>query len=108
MPRLVQSRFCEASLRKSYALHRARDTVTPPAPRSPAHGRRGAPSRARRGESGNRGRIRRARAIPRCDRAGGRTAEKYHTGQLRKSGDAYITHPLAVATILAELGMTAV
>ncbi|WP_405059904.1 bifunctional (p)ppGpp synthetase/guanosine-3',5'-bis(diphosphate) 3'-pyrophosphohydrolase [Kribbella sp. NBC_01505] len=36
-----------------------------------------------------------------------RTAEKYHTGQLRKSGDAYITHPLAVATILAELGMTA-
>ncbi|WP_199237348.1 RelA/SpoT family protein [Kribbella antiqua] len=36
-----------------------------------------------------------------------RTAERYHTGQLRKSGDAYITHPLAVATILAELGMTA-
>ncbi|MBB5977602.1 GTP pyrophosphokinase [Kribbella solani] len=35
-----------------------------------------------------------------------RTAEKYHTGQMRKSGDAYITHPLAVATILAELGMT--
>ena len=34
-----------------------------------------------------------------------RTAEHYHTGQLRKSGDAYITHPLAVATILAELGM---
>ncbi|WP_350281695.1 bifunctional (p)ppGpp synthetase/guanosine-3',5'-bis(diphosphate) 3'-pyrophosphohydrolase [Kribbella sp. HUAS MG21] len=36
-----------------------------------------------------------------------RTAEKYHAGQMRKSGDAYITHPLAVATILAELGMTA-
>ncbi|MFF0345700.1 RelA/SpoT family protein [Kribbella sp. NPDC004875] len=36
-----------------------------------------------------------------------RTAERYHTGQMRKSGDAYITHPLAVATILAELGMTA-
>ena len=34
-----------------------------------------------------------------------RTAAHYHTGQLRKSGDAYITHPLAVATILAELGM---
>ncbi|MCW2810366.1 MAG: bifunctional (p)ppGpp synthetase/guanosine-3,5-bis(diphosphate) 3-pyrophosphohydrolase [Friedmanniella sp.] len=35
-----------------------------------------------------------------------RTAEKHHAGQLRKSGDAYITHPLAVTTILAELGMT--
>ncbi|MET1007830.1 MAG: HD domain-containing protein, partial [Propionibacteriaceae bacterium] len=35
-----------------------------------------------------------------------RTAERYHRGQLRKSGDAYITHPLAVTTILAELGMT--
>ncbi|MFL6026695.1 MAG: HD domain-containing protein, partial [Friedmanniella sp.] len=35
-----------------------------------------------------------------------RTAEQAHAGQLRKSGDAYITHPLAVTTILAELGMT--
>ncbi|HEX8508461.1 MAG TPA: bifunctional (p)ppGpp synthetase/guanosine-3',5'-bis(diphosphate) 3'-pyrophosphohydrolase, partial [Propionibacteriaceae bacterium] len=35
-----------------------------------------------------------------------RTAEQHHRGQLRKSGDAYITHPLAVTTILAELGMT--
>ena len=33
-------------------------------------------------------------------------AERAHQGQRRKSGDAYITHPLAVATILAELGMT--
>ncbi len=34
------------------------------------------------------------------------TAERLHQGQWRKSGDAYITHPLAVTTILAELGMT--
>ncbi len=34
------------------------------------------------------------------------TAERAHRGQLRKSGDAYITHPIAVATILADLGMT--
>ena len=33
------------------------------------------------------------------------TAEIAHQGQLRKSGDPYITHPLAVTTILAELGM---
>ena len=35
-------------------------------------------------------------------------AELKHRGQLRKSGDPYITHPLAVTTILAELGMTPV
>ncbi|MEV7552122.1 bifunctional (p)ppGpp synthetase/guanosine-3',5'-bis(diphosphate) 3'-pyrophosphohydrolase [Amycolatopsis sp. NPDC089917] len=33
------------------------------------------------------------------------TAEELHREQRRKSGDPYITHPLAVATILAELGM---
>ncbi|MGW5072219.1 RelA/SpoT family protein [Rhodococcus sp. NPDC004095] len=32
-------------------------------------------------------------------------AEERHAHQSRKSGDPYITHPLAVATILAELGM---
>jgi GTP diphosphokinase / guanosine-3',5'-bis(diphosphate) 3'-diphosphatase len=32
-------------------------------------------------------------------------AEEKHREQRRKSGDPYITHPLAVSTILAELGM---
>ena len=32
-------------------------------------------------------------------------AEERHADQLRRSGDPYITHPLAVANILAELGM---
>jgi GTP diphosphokinase / guanosine-3',5'-bis(diphosphate) 3'-diphosphatase len=32
-------------------------------------------------------------------------AARLHRGQDRKSGDPYITHPLAVTTILAELGM---
>ncbi len=32
-------------------------------------------------------------------------ASHAHEGQLRKSGDAYITHPVAVAQILAELGL---
>ena len=33
------------------------------------------------------------------------TAERLHDGVYRKSGDPYITHPLAVATIAAEIGM---
>lgn len=33
------------------------------------------------------------------------TAERLHDGVFRKSGDPYITHPLAVATIAAEIGM---
>jgi guanosine-3',5'-bis(diphosphate) 3'-pyrophosphohydrolase len=32
-------------------------------------------------------------------------AEQMHGDQRRRSGDLYITHPLAVATILADLGM---
>jgi len=32
-------------------------------------------------------------------------AEERHAAQFRRSGDPYITHPLAVANILAELGM---
>ncbi len=33
------------------------------------------------------------------------TAERLHEGVFRKSGDPYITHPLAVATICGEIGM---
>ena len=33
------------------------------------------------------------------------TAERLHDGVMRKSGEPYITHPLAVATIAAEIGM---
>ena len=33
-------------------------------------------------------------------------AERMHGTQMRKSGDPYITHPLAVTTILADIGMT--
>lgn len=34
-------------------------------------------------------------------------AVESHKGQLRRSGDPYITHPIAVGEILADLGMTA-
>jgi len=33
------------------------------------------------------------------------TAERAHDGQVRRSGQAFISHPLAVATVLAGLGM---
>ncbi|MBV7363721.1 bifunctional (p)ppGpp synthetase/guanosine-3',5'-bis(diphosphate) 3'-pyrophosphohydrolase [Actinomycetaceae bacterium TAE3-ERU4] len=36
------------------------------------------------------------------------TAARLHAPQKRKSGEPYITHPVAVATILAELGMTSI
>ena len=32
-------------------------------------------------------------------------SEKCHSGQMRQSGDPYITHPLAVANILADMHM---
>lgn len=32
-------------------------------------------------------------------------ASHYHQGQMRKSGQPYISHPVAVTTLLAELGM---
>jgi GTP diphosphokinase / guanosine-3',5'-bis(diphosphate) 3'-diphosphatase len=34
-------------------------------------------------------------------------AERCHRGQMRRSGDPYISHPIAVATIVADLGMEA-
>lgn len=37
-----------------------------------------------------------------------RYADKLHEGQLRKSGEPYITHPVAVAQILVDLHMDAV
>ena len=33
------------------------------------------------------------------------TAEKAHSGQTRSSGEPYITHPIAVAQILADMHM---
>ena len=35
-------------------------------------------------------------------------AERWHEGQSRRSGEPYITHPVAVAQILADLGMAPV
>jgi GTP pyrophosphokinase len=35
----------------------------------------------------------------------GRSALRAHEGQFRRSGEPYITHPVAVATIVAELGL---
>jgi guanosine-3',5'-bis(diphosphate) 3'-pyrophosphohydrolase len=36
------------------------------------------------------------------------TAERMHRGQMRKSGEPFITHPVAVAEILSNLGMDTV
>jgi GTP diphosphokinase / guanosine-3',5'-bis(diphosphate) 3'-diphosphatase len=45
------------------------------------------------------------KADPRLVHRAFEVAERCHRGQFRRSGDPYITHPLAVATIVAELGM---
>ncbi|HLX87552.1 MAG TPA: HD domain-containing protein, partial [Acidimicrobiales bacterium] len=37
----------------------------------------------------------------------GRLAETAHRDQLRQSGEPYITHPVAVAAIVADLGLDA-
>jgi len=37
--------------------------------------------------------------------AAGQVAQSAHDGQFRRSGEPYITHPVAVATIVAELGL---
>ena len=42
--------------------------------------------------------------VPTLERAYA-VAEEHHRGQRRKSGEPFITHPLAVATILANLGL---
>ena len=42
--------------------------------------------------------------VPTLERAYA-VAEELHRGQRRKSGEPFITHPLAVATILANLGL---
>jgi len=39
--------------------------------------------------------------------AAAHVAAKAHAGQMRQSGEAYITHPVAVAGIVAELGLDA-
>ncbi len=50
-------------------------------------------------------RVHHPRADTRAIRRAYRVAHRAHEGQTRKSGEPYITHPLAVALILAELGM---
>ena len=39
--------------------------------------------------------------------AAGKTAAEAHATQVRRSGEPYVTHPVAVATIVAQLGLDA-
>ncbi|GAB4055183.1 HD domain-containing protein [Catellatospora paridis] len=39
-------------------------------------------------------------------RAAYETAARWHAGQLRRSGDPYVTHPVEVAAIVADLGLS--
>ncbi|BCJ75730.1 hypothetical protein CS0771_52740 [Catellatospora sp. IY07-71] len=41
-------------------------------------------------------------------RAAYETAARWHAGQLRRSGDPYVTHPVEVAAIVADLGLSRV
>ncbi|HYP22869.1 MAG TPA: HD domain-containing protein, partial [Actinomycetota bacterium] len=48
---------------------------------------------------------RRAKADLKIVERANEIAEAYHSGQMRKSGDPFITHPLGVALSLAKLGL---
>src|ERR1700727_2830220 len=95
----------------------------PSADRRPARSPRFAPARSRPSPSAGPGRpgppdsgaavrpliAAHRRVFPGADRDLPRrayaVADHWHAGQIRKSGAPYVTHPLAVAILLAEIGM---